>query len=86
MDCVCIIVIGRNTAVRPSIRAQAHGMGDSRIEIQAKGAVREGFHEPISDKTVNPEDGWQRVRCSIRPYLTNTFGPTNGNIINASSR
>jgi len=24
-------------------------MGDTRIEIQAKGAVREGFHEPISE-------------------------------------
>jgi hypothetical protein len=27
-------------------------MGDTRIEIQAKGAVREGFQEPISKACV----------------------------------
>jgi len=43
--------------MRAWICAQAHGMRDPRIEIQAKGAVREGCHEPISDKTVNPQDG-----------------------------
>jgi hypothetical protein len=27
-------------------------MGDTRIEIQAKGALREGFQEPISEACV----------------------------------
>jgi hypothetical protein len=42
-------------------------MGDTRIEIQAKGAVREGFQEPISDEqSTQKTAGSACVALSVR--------------------